>query len=401
MLLALEGEALRPLVVVLAAEYLVLPQLALQRSVVEGNACGGLEADVVEAFLLIAQHPRLAVLELVLQPLANHAVEPHEVGRRDALAVGRVHDDDALLGGLREVLEVAEFDAHFLRHAGRLDVARGHGHRLAVVVVAVDLVLELALLAVVVVYLGEEVGVEVGPLLEGVSLAVDARRYVAGYEGRLDGQRAAAAHGVDEVALSVPSRREDDAGCQHLVEGRGHRLLAVSAAVQALAAAVQRQRAVGLRHVDVQPQVGVGDAYVGALARALAELVHDGVLDPVGHILGVSELRTVYHVVHGERRVQRQILAPVHGLDGLVDLVGARRLEAFDGLEYPHCGAQRKVGAVHHLLVPREAHHASADGYVVGSQACQFLCQHRFQSLKCLGNHLELTHLFSLLNKLS
>lgn len=54
-------------VIELAAEYLVLSQFALQRSVVERRAHRGLQADLVKALLAIGENPCVAVNELVLQ----------------------------------------------------------------------------------------------------------------------------------------------------------------------------------------------------------------------------------------------------------------------------------------------------------------------------------------------
>ena len=227
----------------------------------------------------------------MLQPFANHLIGTQQVGRGDALAVGRVGHDDALLAGLLEVLEVLLLNGNAGRQTGSLNVAAGGVDGLRVDVVAVEVALDVLLLVLltVVVYAVEEVGVEVGPLLEGILLAKQPRSHVVGDECRLDEQRARAAHGVDEVGVALPARQHNHAGSKHLVQRSLHRLLAVTAAVQRLAAAVERQRAVVLGHVDVQPQVGVGHRDVGAVARLLAELVDDGVLHLVADKLRVAE----------------------------------------------------------------------------------------------------------------
>ena len=152
------------------------------------------------------------------------------------------------------------------------------------------MVLEVVLGAVIVVDALEEFAVEVGPFLESIALAEHARRYAARYQRSLYAERAAAAEGVDEVCLSMPSAHHDDAGGQYLVERCCHALLAVAAAVQALAAAVEGEGGVVLSDVYVQAKVGVCDAHVGARPCALAELVGDGVLHLIGHELRVTEL---------------------------------------------------------------------------------------------------------------
>ena len=268
----------------------------------------------------------------MLESLAYHLVQPQKVGSRDTLSVWRIGDDDALFLGLGEVLEVLQGYGHLLAQSCRLHVAGGYLHRLAVVVVAVDMVLKLLLPAVVLVYALKELAIEVGPLLKRIFLAEHARCYATRYQRRLHGKRAASAHGVDEVAFAAPASLQDDAGSQHLVQGRLHGLLAVASAVQALARAVQRQGAVVLCHMDVQLDVGVYDTDVGAVSCLFAELVHDGVLHLVCHKLGVLELRAEHHTVHGKGGVVCQILGPVNPLHGIIHLVCGLCLEVTDGL---------------------------------------------------------------------
>ena len=268
----------------------------------------------------------------MLESFAYHLVQPQKVGSGDALAVWGIGDDDALFLGLGKVLEVLQGDCHLLAQTSSLHVACGYLHRLSVVVVAVDMVLKLLLPAVVLVYALKELAIEVGPLLKRIFLAEHTGSYATRYQRRLHGKRAATAHGVDEVALATPARLQDDAGSQHLVQGRLHGLLAIAAAVQALARAVQGQGAVVLCHMYVQLDVGVYDTDVGTVSCLFAELVHDGILHLVCHKLGVLELRAEHHTVHGKGGVVGQILCPVNLLHGIIHLICGLCLEVTDGL---------------------------------------------------------------------
>ena len=100
LVLALHAAALATELAHLTVEHLVFSELAFQRAVVEGNLDAGLQADLLEAFLTVREYPCIVADELVLQPFANHVVGAHEVGCGDALAVGRIGHDDALLLGL-------------------------------------------------------------------------------------------------------------------------------------------------------------------------------------------------------------------------------------------------------------------------------------------------------------
>ena len=206
----------------------------------------------------------------MLQALAYHAVGVEQVGCGDTFAVRRVGDDDGLVLGLHEVLKVLLLDGDAAGESGCLDVGASRVHGLEVDVVAVDMVLELTLLRVVVIDTVEELLVEVGPFLEGILLAEESRGHVACDESCLDGEGAAAAHRVDEIGIALPSGHHDDAGCEHLVDGSFDALLAVSSAVEALAAGVKAEGAVVLGDVDVESQVRIADRYVGPLACALA-----------------------------------------------------------------------------------------------------------------------------------
>ena len=219
----------------LALEHRVLAELALQRTVVERYLDGRLQAYLLEALFAIRQHPGIVARELMLQALAYHLVSIEQVGSRDAFAVGRISHHQRRLGRLLEILEVLQLHGDVLHHTGGAHVQRSLSNSLRVDVVAVDVVLELALLRVVVVDLVKEVLIEVGPFLKGKLLAEQARAHVAGNEGGLDEQRAATAHGVDEVAFAAPARHQDHTCCQHLVQRGLGGLLTIAATMQRLA----------------------------------------------------------------------------------------------------------------------------------------------------------------------
>ncbi len=73
-----------------------------------------LQTNLLKALLAVAQYPSLVAGKSLLESLANHLVGVQEVRGRDALAVWRIHHDDALLGRLCEVLEVLLCDGDVL-----------------------------------------------------------------------------------------------------------------------------------------------------------------------------------------------------------------------------------------------------------------------------------------------
>ena len=330
----------------------------------------------------------------MLQALANHLVCSQQVGRRNALTVGRVGYHDALLLGLGEHLEVLLRDGNIASQTSSLYIQARRVHGLDVDVVTIDVVLEFALLRVVVVNLVKQVGVEVGPLLEGKLLAEQAWSHVAGYQRSLDEQRTASAHGVNEIRLARPARHQNHTCGQHLVQRGLDALLTIAATMQRLAARVERQRAFTLSgghvgNVDVQTHVGIGYTDVRTVARLFAELVDNGVLHLVGYEFRVAEFFREYHRVDGKGLVQCQILCPVDILHTLVDVVCRQGLEVFDGFQNTDGRMQLEISAIHQLLIARKGHHSASYRYILSAQLRQFVRQDRFQSHKGLGDHFK------------
>ena len=340
---------------------------------------------MVETLVAVAQDPRLTAHEDVLQPFADHAVKLRHVVHRDALAVGRVGDEDGGLRCAHELLEGHGAERDVAREAGAAHVALGAADGVGGDVGAVTEELEVALSRVVVVDRLKKFAVKVWPALEGEALAIDAGRDVEGDHGGFDEQGARATHGVDEVRLAAPFGEEDHAGGQDLVQRRLALLHAVSTAVQTLARAVEGQRAIVVRDVDMDRHVRVAQAYGGALAGALLEAVGYGVLRAVSHELGVAEILGIDDRVHGEGAFGREVSLPLDGLDGLVDLVRVFGTEAGHGLEDAQGGSTVEVGFIKHGLIATKGHHASARLDGLGTERAKLVGQHILQSVERFG----------------
>ena len=220
----------------------------------------------------------------------------------EALAVGRIADEGATGGHNLYFVDVAAFELDVLVESCALDVGTGDSDGLALDVAAIDLVGELTLGTVVVVDVGEQFLVIVGPLLEGIVVTINARGDVGADEGSLDEECARAAHGVDQVGLAVPAAQQDDAGSEHLVDGCIGLPHTPAALEQRFAAAVERQGDLTSRDVDVEADVGIADADAGALAIFLVKEVGNGVLDTIGDKTGVVEILAIDGSVDGKSR---------------------------------------------------------------------------------------------------
>ena len=98
-------------------------------------------------------------------------------------------------------------------------------------------------------------------MLEGKLLAVHARVDVGGDECCLNQERSRAAHGVDKVALAIPSAQLDDAGGEHLVDGGVGLRHTPSTLVERLTRRVERDGDILAIDVNVQLIVGRIETY--------------------------------------------------------------------------------------------------------------------------------------------
>ena len=376
-------------VVAFALEELVFVVTAVDGAVEQPDALAGFEADAREQVVLGTDNPCGASGEVVLEGAAEFSVERGQVVAADAFAVGRVCDEEPQPCGSNELLYGHGPEVDVLVEARAFNILLRYLDGAQGTVEAVALEVELPFRAVVVVKAVEELLIEVAPFFKGKGGAVYAGRYVQCNHGGLYEQRSGAAHGVVEVALPFPAGHEEHSCGECLVE-RGFRLRDAPASfVQGLAGAVQRYGALGLGYVYVYENVGVADADGGALAVFFREAVGYGVLGPVGNELAVAELIREDCGVYCEGVVQPHDFLPVESLYVVIDLVGICGIEGEDGHEDARGGPQVQVGFVEQCLVALEADSPPLYLDFVGAQPRKFLREDFFQSLECLGNHVE------------
>ena len=117
----------------------------------------------------------------------------------------------------------------------------------------------------------------------------------------------------------------------------------------------------------VQQHVRLVDAYGRALAKVLAEIVHNGIFHFIRDEFGVAELFAEHDGVYGKCLIDVQNVFPADGFDLFVNLIGVFGGEVLDGFQDADSCAQTEVCLVHHLFVAAEGDHASAYLYVIGS----------------------------------
>ena len=322
----------------------------------------------------------------MFQPVAYRLVEPQQVARRKAFAIGRVGDENTFGRGCRFIpLEGHDFEVDVFGYAGTFDVLGGNVDSPGRDVAAVYAMSKFAFVAVVVVECLEKLLVEVLPPFEGKALAEDAGIGVGGDEGGFDENGTRAAHGVDKVFLAVPAGFEYHAGRQHLVDGRLGLSHAVAPLVERLARTVEREGTAHLRDVQVEHHLGPVEAHRGTFAALLHEVVGYGVFGAVGDKFGVFEAVGVGDRVDREGGLGREQRLPRESLHLFINLVGVCGFELVDGFEYSQGSAASQIGFVEQGFVALEGDHAASRLHVFTSELSDLFGQDIFETLERFG----------------
>ena len=145
--------------------------------------------------------------------------------------------------------------------------------------------------------------------------------------------------------------------------------------------------------MDMERKVRIGYANVWPFAVFVTEIVGYGILYPVRHKLGVTEIVAIDNRVNGKAVTQVHVLLPVHLAADFIHVIGAVGLKVKERFEDTDCGTQMKIGLVHQGLVSFKGHHSVTNGHPIGSQINKFFCKNLFQPLEGLGNHFKFCHL--------
>src|SRR5512147_1586516 len=97
-------------------------------------------------------------------------------------------------------------------------------------------------------------------------------------ERRLNGERAAAAHGIDEVSVSVPASRKDNGGGKRLLHGRRKRDLTVPAPGKWLSRCIKVDGTLLILPVEMHYGPVPFRTRIGPSSPLLLDPVHNGIL---------------------------------------------------------------------------------------------------------------------------
>ena len=247
------------------------------------------QTDLIEVLELVGQDPGRRAGIVVLEALADHAVELLAIAQTQTLAVGRVRDDEGGSLGSRTILHSTMADGDEVGKACRADVVTCYLHRLDRAIRAIDMVLEGLQLTALGLYISEEGGIIVRPALEGEALTEGARGDTTGDEGCLDEKRPRATHGIDEVRLTLPASQKQDTSGEDFAQRSLRLCCSPATLMQALTRAIECQRHLVVRDMDMEEAVGIVQTHHRALLPTLSEEVDEGILSAVADVLAVGE----------------------------------------------------------------------------------------------------------------
>ncbi|OAV72104.1 hypothetical protein Barb7_03138 [Bacteroidales bacterium Barb7] len=164
-----------------------------------------------------------------------------------------------------------------------------------------------------------------------------------------------------------PTGFQNHAGGKDFVQRSFGLLNAVAPFVQAFAGTVNRQRAVVVRNMYINVEVGIVDADGRTLAELLGEIINNGIFRAVSHKLGMIEVFGIDNGVNGKGRFRRHVILPCHLLGFRIHCIGIFGFEVINRFENAEGGAAAKVDFVKQLLVPRERDHAAACLQIAGT----------------------------------
>ena len=203
---------------VLTIKDFVVHEFAFQFTIEEIHFLGWLQADFRKQFLFTGDDPCRITYKGMFQAFSDGMIESQNIRTAYAFSIRRIGHDDGRLRRLFKVGDVLLCDGHFFGHAGSLNVDVRCFHCMDVDIVAIDVMQKLTLLTVVVVYLIQQLRVEVGPFLKVVMTSEYPWPDIACDERCFDRQCTTSAHRVDEVAFTTPSCHEYHACSQYLVQ---------------------------------------------------------------------------------------------------------------------------------------------------------------------------------------
>ena len=215
------------------------------------------------------------------------------------------------------------------------------------------------------------------PALEAEVGTTEARGDIERHHGCLDGQCSAATHRIDERGAFGkrvgPARARKHGGCDVFLQWSCNRKLAIGSSMQSGASEINAYRGFVALDVDVDAHVGLVELNARTLAEALAHLVDDGILHPLGAKMRMVNGGGDRGVIYGKRGARGQVRCPVDAPHAVVELVGVGRGKGGQAQEDAAGEPRPQTGPITGFEGSGEGHASAGSLGVRGSHVDEFL----------------------------
>ena len=339
--------------------------------------------DILFPAVGIAQVPPQLLIEPLSRPLLQHP-----------LAVGRVADENAALGGQVHLGSVPIPEGNTVGNAGLSGVGHGQGNALGIVVRAQNLVLPLEFLVLCLgAHLPPKAGLHPGEGLGGKP-AVHARRPVFGDQRRLDGDGAGAAEGIPDKIPTPVTGQLHHGGGQGLPQGSVVALGTVAPLVKPRAGGVQVQLHPVVHDGKLELVFRAGFRQPGH-AVLFAQPPGGGLLHNGLAVRHAHELTAQAVTLHRERPVLGDVVFQLRAVNPLKQLFKGGCLEIRQHQQHPLAGAQAHVGLGQRPLVSGKQHPAVLHPDVFHIQSAQLVAGNALQAEQRRHGKFKIRHSFS------
>ena len=193
------------------------------------------------------------------------------------------------------------------------------------------------------------------PVGKPPALALEIRGDIGRHQRRLDEEGTHPAHGVGQSAAlggdTRPTGTDQHGRGKVLLERCGALLQTITTLVQAMPRQIQRQHGLAPVEAQVHAQIRVELVDARPLARAGAQAVDDSVLDLQCAEMRVVDAGTMATELDGQTARRLQMITPVHGLNTLIQLLGAAHGEARQHQQHAVSQTRPEAQPISHLQI--------------------------------------------------
>lgn len=329
----------------------------------------------------------------ILESVAQLGVHGVEVVNLDTLAVGWIGDDDGAALWWFLILEAAIVEHYVFVELAVLEILLALFENVHIDIVTPNFVFEVKAADLAIFGFFNTLPntqIKFFPTTEAeIATTIVLSGDIVGHHGCLNEKSTRTAHGIHEVAITLPARKLDHTSSEHLVDGSNTDGLTVATLVERVARGVEQKSDMIINDVEVELVFGSLGVDGGALAEFVAETVDNSIFSFKGSVVGMSEIGSAGRRIDHKSTIDIENLFPMNLIDFLVKFAVVVGIEFGERFENGQCCAASVVGTIEHLHVAGEGDGTSEDLNVIGATFAKFVGEDFFKAEHSLGHHLE------------